>query len=116
MDAIVISDDENVSVNGSDDPDDEPILVQIERLHRKRKRPASPIIIESDDEDIMRPGPSRVSTDREVSPIEPVDLDKVRLPSSDDESDDGLFDSALALRSPNPMIPGKSFLIRICLI
>ena len=106
MDAIIISDDEIVSVDGSDDPDDEPILAQIERLNRKRKRPDSPIIIESDDETI-RPGPSRVSTDREVSPMDPIDLDKVRLPSPDSDSDDGLYDGALALRSPNPMVPGK---------
>ena len=102
MDIIVISDDEDVSVEGSPDSDDEPIVDQIARL--ARKRPGGPIIIElSDEED--EPGPSRPSTDREVSPFG-VDLDKVRLPSSDDESDDELFDSALALRSPNNMIPG----------
>ena len=50
------------------------------------------------------PGPSsrQSSTDREVEPSSPIDLDRVRLPSSGDESDDDYVE-----RDPNPMIPGK---------
>ena len=109
MDAIVISDDDSDVANGSNESDDEPLTVQIDRLKRKRKRSNSPIIIESDDDEIDRPGPSRVSTDREVSPSEPINWDKIRLPSSDDDSDEELFDGALALRSPNPLVPGKYY-------
>ena len=105
MDAIVISDDENES-------DDEPISVKIERL--QRKRPGSPIVIDSDDDEKSRPGSSRCSTDREVSPAD-FDMDRVRLPSSDDElDDDNLFDSALDLRRPNNMIPGSFINYFLC--
>ena len=110
MDVIEISDDEVVSVHESDNSDDEPLNVQIARL--QRKRPGSPIVItddeSSDEENLDKAGPSRPSTDREVSPLD-FNLDDVRLPSSDDELEDHLWDSALALREPNNMIPGEFF-------
>ena len=103
MNIIEISDDEIVSIKSSEDSDDEPIVSKIVRL--KRKRSSSPIEL-SDDES---PGPSRPSTDREVSPGS-IDLDKVRLPSPDDgDSDTDLFDEALEYRDDNPMVPGMYY-------
>ena len=88
--AIVISSD-----------DDDVIMVE----------PSSSSSVNPDDpmeEDDDRPlddlvGSRQGSTDREVSADE-IDLDNVRwASSSDDESED----PAVALREPNPMIPGK---------
>ena len=89
MDIIEISDDE-----------DEVIIIDsdgsIEIIEEKSANENFPWS-DKNDESASRPS----STDREVKPL---DLDKVRLVSSDDDTDE---DDAIVLRCPNPMIPGK---------
>ena len=87
MDEVIeISDDEVVTISDSDDS----IIVIEDKSNKSEKNENSP-------------GPSRQgSTDREIESNDEIDWDRVRLPTSGDESED----EAVASRIPNPMIPG----------
>ena len=88
---VEISDEEIVTISDSDDS-----IEFIGFVENKSNQ--------SNENDRDSPGPSsrRSSTDCEVEPNDPIDWDRVRLPSSDDES----VDEAVELRESNPMIPG----------